>query len=124
MNNGHVLLSEDRHYYSVPYIHIRKKVKLSYTEKTVEIFLGYNRIAVHPRLKSPYNYSTIKEHLATTHQFITEWNPERFISWADSIDSNVKALIIQILEKSNTWSNPIRVVWGYCLWLKNMEMNA
>ena len=99
MNNGHVLLSEDRHYYSVPYIHIRKKVKLSYTEKTVEIFLGYNRIALHPRLKSPYNYSTIKEHLATTHQFITEWNPERFISWAESIDSNVKALIIQILDK-------------------------
>jgi transposase len=99
MNNGHVLLAEDRHYYSVPYIHIRKKVKLSYTEKTVEIYFGYNRIAVHPRLKSPYNYSTIKEHLATTHQFVTEWNPERFISWAKSIDEDVKDLIVQILEK-------------------------
>jgi transposase/predicted transcriptional regulator len=99
MNNGHILLSEDRHYYSVPYIYIRKKVKVLYTEKAVEIYAGYNRIAVHPRIKSPHNYSTIKDHLATTHQFMTEWNADRFISWAESIDSNVKLLIIEILNK-------------------------
>lgn len=99
MNNGHVLLSEDRHYYSVPYFYIRKKVKLLYTEKTVEIYFGYNRVAVHPRIKSPHNYSTVKDHLASTHQFMTEWNPERFIAWAESIDVNVKHLIIQILNK-------------------------
>jgi transposase len=99
MNNGHILLSEDRHYYSVPYIYIRKKVKVLYTEKSVEIYAGYNRIAIHPRIKSPHNYSTIKDHLATTHQFMTEWNAERFISWAESIDNNVKLLIIEILNK-------------------------
>ena len=99
MNNGHILLSEDRHYYSVPYIYIRKKVKVLYTEKSVEIYAGYNRIAIHPRIKSPHNYSTIKDHLATTHQFMTEWNAESFISWAESIDNNVKLLIIEILNK-------------------------
>ena len=99
MNNGHILLSEDRHYYSVPYIYIRKKVKVLYTEKSVEIYAGYNRIAIHPKIKSPHNYSTIKDHLATTHQFMTEWNAERFISWAESIDNNVKLLIIEILNK-------------------------
>jgi len=99
MNNGHILLSEDRHYYSVPYIYIRKKVKVLYTEKAVELYSVYNRIAVHPRIKSPHNYSTIKDHLATTHQFMTEWNADRFISWAESIDSNVKLLIIEILNK-------------------------
>ncbi len=61
MNNGHILLSEDRHYYSVPYIYIRKKVKVLYNEKVVEIYAGYNRIAVHPRIKSPHSYSTIKD---------------------------------------------------------------
>jgi transposase len=99
MNNGHVLLGEDKHYYSVPYIHIRKKVKILYTEKSVEIFLGYNRIAVHPRIKSPFNYSTITGHLASTHQFITEWTPPRFIEWAASIDKDVELLIINILNK-------------------------
>ena len=30
---------------------------------------------------------------------MTEWNAERFISWAESIDNNVKLLIIEILNK-------------------------
>lgn len=29
--NGHVLLSKDKHYYSVPYQYIRKKVKIEFT---------------------------------------------------------------------------------------------
>jgi len=99
MQNGHVLLGEDKHYYSVPYIYIRKKVKLLYNSKTVEVYQKYNRIAVHPRTKSRYNYTTTKEHLASTHQFITEWTPQRFINWGESIDENVKMLIINILEK-------------------------
>ena len=49
MNNGHVYLSEDRHYYSVPYQYLRKKVKLLYTKSTVEIYYKYNRIATHTR---------------------------------------------------------------------------
>lgn len=99
MQNGHVLLGQDKHYYSVPYQYIRKKVKLLYSSKTVEIYHKYNRIAVHTRIKSPYNYTTIKEHMASTHQFVTEWTPERFISWGASIGEDVKRLIINILDK-------------------------
>lgn len=99
MQNGHVLLGQDKHYYSVPYAYIRKKVKLLYSSKTVEIYHRYKRIAVHLRTKSRYNYTTTKEHLATTHQFITEWTPQRFINWGASIDEHVKQLIINILEK-------------------------
>ncbi|MFN4950713.1 MAG: hypothetical protein ACK5F0_03760 [Flavobacteriales bacterium] len=51
------------------------------------------------RIKSPHNYTTIKDHLATTHQFMTEWNADRFLSWAESIDQNVKLLITEILNK-------------------------
>lgn len=99
LNNGHVLLGEDKHYYSVPYHYIRKKVKLLYDRKTVEIFHGYMRIAVHPRLKSRHHYSTQSEHLASTHRFATDWNPQRFIDWAGSIDPDVQLLISHILHK-------------------------
>jgi transposase len=99
MINGHVLLSQDRHYYSVPYQFIRKKVKLLYSSSQVEVFYKYNRIAVHQRDKKPYNYTTITDHLASTHKFITEWTPQRFINWAESIDENVREYIIRILEK-------------------------
>jgi transposase len=99
LNNGHAFLSEDKHHYSVPYFYIGKRVKLLYTETSVEIFLSHNRIAFHPRVKSPYNYSTIKEHMASSHQFMTDWNPQRFISWAESIDKYVKEFICLILDK-------------------------
>ena len=99
MQNGHVCLGADKHYYSVPYQFIRKKVKILYTSQQVEIFYKYNRIAVHKRIKAPYSYTTTPEHMASTHKFITEWTPQRFINWASSIDDDVKQLIINILEK-------------------------
>ena len=99
MQNGHVLLSKDKHYYSVPYQHIRKKVKIMYTSEKVEIYHKYIRIAIHKRNMQPYSYTTEKEHLATAHQFITEWTPQRFINWAASIDEDVKVYITNLLEK-------------------------
>ena len=99
MLNGHVLLGQDKHYYSVPYQFIRKKVKLLYSNSQVEVYYKYNRIAFHQRIKKPYGYTTITEHLASTHKFITEWTPQKFINWAESIDEAVKEYIMQILDK-------------------------
>src|SRR5690606_4099982 len=101
MLNGHVYLGPDKHYYSVPYQFIRKKVKLLYSAGQVEVYYKYNRIAVHPRVYKPYSYSTITEHLASSHKFVTEWTPQRFINWAESIDENVKAFIVHILERKH-----------------------
>ena len=56
MKNGHVSLNADKHYYSVPYRYIGKKIKLIYSRHTVDIFYHYERIAQHKRMKSPYNY--------------------------------------------------------------------
>jgi transposase len=97
--NGHVQLGKDKHYYSVPYQYIRKKVKLLYTSATVEIYHKYNRIAVHKRSFKSYNYTTQTDHLASAHQFMTEWTPQRFINWGASIDEPVKEFIIRLLEQ-------------------------
>jgi len=97
--NGHVQLGKDKHYYSVPYLYIRKKVKLLFTSATVEIYHKYNRVAVHKRSLKPYNYTTQTEHLASTHQFMTEWTPQRFIDWGASIDEHVKEFITRLLEQ-------------------------
>ena len=99
MLNGHVYLGQDKHYYSVPFFFIKKKVKLLYSAGQVEVFYKYNRIALHQRVIKPYSYTTLSEHLATTHQFVTEWTPDRFISWAEKIDVAVKEFIIRILDK-------------------------
>ena len=97
--NGHVCLQKDKHYYSVPYRYIRKKVKLMYSDSKVEIYYHFKCIATHKRTKRPFNYSTVQEHLASQHQVLTKWNPEYFIKWAGDIDPKVKEMILKVLDK-------------------------
>lgn len=98
MKNAHVRLAEDIHYYSVPYIYIGKKVKILYTTTDIEIFYRYELIAKHTRSKKKYQYTTNPEHLATKHQFVTEWSPEKFITQASAIHENVASYIGKIPE--------------------------
>ena len=99
MKNGHVSLSADKHYYSVPYRFIGKKVKIMYSRSTVEIFYNYERIAIHKRTKSPYNYTTEKDHMASAHRFVSDWTPERFLNWAAGIHEDVHLYILKILDR-------------------------
>lgn len=98
MKNAHVLLGADKHYYSVPYTHIGKKVKLIYSRHTVEIYYKYDRIALHNRTKSPYNYTTDTDHMASTHKFVTDWTPERFLALAGAIHDDVRLYVAKVLE--------------------------
>lgn len=99
MKNGHVCLGIDKHYYSVPYRFIGRKVKILYSRSNVEVYYHYERIAMHKRIKSPYSYTTDKDHLATTHRFMTEWTPDRFLDWAASIHEDVRLYILKILDR-------------------------
>jgi transposase len=99
MKNGHVALSPDKHYYSVPFRFIGKKVKLMYSRSTIEVFYHYERIAIHQRIKGPYIYTTEKDHMASTHQFVSDWTPERFLNWASGIHEDVYLYILKILDR-------------------------
>jgi transposase len=98
MKNGHIHLSVDRHYYSVPYQYIGKKTTVKYSRTTLEIYHNYERIAIHARDTSPYSYTTEPDHMASTHRFVSEWSAERFLSWAESIDKDVKQYLLEILH--------------------------
>jgi transposase len=99
--NGYVCLKEDKHYYSVPYQFIGKKVKILYTSDHVEIFYNYTSIALHQRNRRPYTYTTNVDHLASTHKYLTQWNPERFIKWAQSIGEPVKEFITYLIDSKS-----------------------
>jgi transposase len=98
MKNCHVHLHDDRHYYSVPYRYIGKKVKLIYSASQVAVFYNKERIACHSRERKAYGYTTHKQHLPSTHQFVSDWNPDKFIQWAAAIDPVVKDYITHILD--------------------------
>ena len=98
LKNSHVHVHKDKHYYSVPYRYIGEKVKIICTGSTVNIYYKTERIAVHSRDFRPYKYTTTKEHLPSTHQFVADWNPTKFITWAASIHPDVEQYIKKILD--------------------------
>jgi len=101
MKNSHVQLHRDRHYYSVPYHYIGQKVKLVYTATYVAVYLSGERIAYHLRDRIPYKYTTVKDHLPSSHQFVSEWNPGKFIEWAGRIHSDVESYIRKVLDNKS-----------------------
>lgn len=99
MKNGHILLTEDHHYYSVPYELIGKKLKLLYSRSMVEIYDQYTMVASHKRVRSPGNYTTDAAHMPAQHRYVLEWSPSFFLAEAAKIDPAVEEYIRQVLEK-------------------------
>jgi len=98
MKNGHVSLHEDRHYYSVPYNYIGKKVKMIYNSSRVDLYYQFKLIARHQRNYRRNRYTTLTDHLASKHKFLSEWNPEFFISKAREIHADVAVFIEKLME--------------------------
>jgi hypothetical protein len=92
--------------YSVPYLHLGKKVDISYSSTSVLISLNGEVIAHHPKLSQAYHDSTILEHMPKEHQYQHEkWNPKRILNWANSIGAQTTALMESIMQKR---SHPTR----------------
>lgn len=101
MKNSHVQLREDYHYYSVPYRYVGEQVKLIFNRREVSIYFKGERVAYHLRSYQKYKYTTVKDHLPSQHQFVMDWNEEKFLSWAAGIDPLVKKYIQQVLDSKN-----------------------
>jgi hypothetical protein len=53
---------------------------------------------VHTRSFKPYGYTTNEDHLASKHQFKSDWTPEKFIQRATFIGADTRDYIARILE--------------------------
>ncbi len=98
MKNGHACLHVDKHYYSVPFRFIGKKVKILYTSARVEIYYRYERIATHNRHLRKYHSTTLNEHLASSHRYLSDWTPEKFLEQARAIHEDVAAYVMHVIE--------------------------
>jgi transposase len=110
--NYHIYLCQDIHYYSVPYRYISKKVKVTYTENSVEIFYNNIRIAYHKRDRKKGAYSTIDSHMPANHAYYASWSPERITNWADKVGPEVKKMIAEILAAKKHPEQAYRVCLG------------
>jgi transposase len=97
--NYHVYLSDDGHYYSVPYPYRGRKVRIAYTTSIVEIYHKNTRIAFHKRNLTQNKYTTVAEHMPPNHRFYKDWCPEKILEWAAKKGPNVQELVAKLLEK-------------------------
>lgn len=96
--NYHIYLSEHKHYYSVPYRYVGKRVTVVYNNRTVEIFYNNIRIASHKKGIYAYKHTTTADHMPQNHRQTSEWTSERFTNWAGKISEATKELITRILD--------------------------
>ncbi len=87
----------EKHFYSVPYQLVRKKVEAFLTADTVEVFHNNRRIVIHVRSFKEGGYTTLTEHMPKSHQKHREWTPSRIITWAEKTGPATKTLVETIL---------------------------
>ncbi len=117
--NYHVLLGENKHYYSVPHKYIGQKTKIIYDEQTVEIYIGFQRIATHKHSFSQ-GYTTLAEHMPEKHLKYKEmqgWNAEYFISIASKIGFNSEEVFKKILASKEF----VEQSYKACIGLKKLS---
>ena len=99
--NYHVMLGEDRHFYSVPVTFVGQSVQIIYNTKTVEIYYQMSRIATHQRNTKAYGYSTTGNHMPgkdKAYAALNGFKREDFIEQASQIGDNVKKYIEETIN--------------------------
>jgi transposase len=79
--NNHIYLTQDKHYYSVPYTYIGSQVKVIYTRTLVRI------------------YTTDKEHLCSHHQHYLDRSPDYYLQKANEKSETLYLLIQLVFEQ-------------------------
>lgn len=93
----HIILSEDKHYYSVPWQLKGERVKVIFDERIVAIYHNNVRVAQHRRDRKKGQYTTISEHMPKHHEFFDSWSKEKFESWAQKIGEETHLMISKLL---------------------------
>ena len=105
-----------RHFYSVPYRFIGKRVDVCLTKNTVEVFYLSERIALHPRDDSPARFSTLEEHMPSSHQLYLQeqkdGSVEFFMNWAKQRGEIVYQYIEKFFASRTFPQQAIRACFG------------
>ncbi len=97
--NNHICLFKDRHYYSVPYIHVGRKAMVIYTRSTVSIYVNNELVAVHARSYTAGQYTSVKEHLCSNHQHWLSRSPDYYMEKAKRTSDELYNLFVQLFQQ-------------------------
>lgn len=94
----HFILSEDKHYYSVPWQLKGERVKVIFDDRIVAVYHDNVRVTQHRRSRKKGQYTTKTEHMPKHHRFFESWSAEKFTSWAKSIGEETHLVISRLLS--------------------------
>lgn len=93
----HVVFEKNR--YSVPCRHVGSRADLRVTAGTVDVYIGGERVASHPRLPSyaQYRYQTDPSHMPEGFAR-QEWDDRRILAWAAEVGPSARAVVARLFE--------------------------
>lgn len=97
----HIYLSKDKHYYSVPYQYIDKKVDVVCCDSSIEIFYDNKRIAFHKRVLGVNRYTTNLDHMPRKHKFTADLKDKKLREFAAEQGEFVLKIIEKILQEKS-----------------------
>ncbi len=120
--NNHVYLSKDKHYYSVPYVHIGKKAEVILTSSLVKIYVDGAQAACHIR-SLKYGYSTETEHLCSAHQFYKNRSPDYYLERGKSHSEELQQVIKELFNRNAHPEIVYKTCDGLLALSRNTEQN-
>jgi transposase len=99
-HNYHFHLSEDNHYYSVPFRYAGMQLAAIYDTDSVEIYDGPERVAIHRRSPIAEGYTTVIDHMPENHKAYHSqkgWDSTYFLQEALKIGCHTHAYIKGLL---------------------------
>jgi len=94
---GYIYLSDDKHYYSVPYRYIGKQSEVIYTSSSIEVYVEKQRVATHKRDYTLGKYTTNSDHLSSSHKAYSQWDLGFFQAKARHIGDNTLEYITELI---------------------------
>lgn len=101
INNRYHVQVDKYHFYSVPYQYVGHEAKVSYDSETVEVWVDFQRIAVHKRSFS-HGYSTMAEHMPENHREYTRsksYNAAYYLKAASGIGPATRQTMQSLLDR-------------------------
>lgn len=87
-----------KHFYSVPYTLLSKRVEIHLAGRIVQIYCDNERVASHQMGPSNYSYSTTRSHMPQSHRFVGGLNASQLIFLAGKIGTHTSTLVKRTLD--------------------------
>lgn len=113
----------DNFFYSVHYSYVNSLCSVRATSKTIEIYIGTERVVAYPRNYNTFKrYTTLEEHMPEEHKAVYGWGTERFLLWADKTGPNTRNLVKRVLESREYPVQSYRTCMGIMRLCKNYSV--